>query len=96
MEQKQDILFGLQKEVTEAYFAQFRKDLNRFLDARAEELVRGGLLVIQLPGVPRGALPFNTGAGFLQELLGLCLFEMAYLVGSENFHILFLHFRYFN
>ena len=60
-----------------AYFAQFRKDLNRFLNARAEELVGGGLLVIQLPGVPSGALPFNTGARFLQELLGPCLFEMA-------------------
>ncbi|CDP16599.1 unnamed protein product [Coffea canephora] len=60
-----------------AYFAQFRKDLNRFLNARAEELVGGGLLVIQLPGVPSGALPFNTSARFLQELLGPCLFEMA-------------------
>uniref|UniRef100_A0ABF7PQ44 Geniposidic acid O-methyltransferase n=1 Tax=Gardenia jasminoides TaxID=114476 RepID=A0ABF7PQ44_GARJA len=68
---------GTNKEVTGAYFAQFRKDLNRFLNARAEELVGGGLLVIQLPGVPSGALPFNTGAGFLQELLGPCLFEMA-------------------
>ena len=37
---------GTNKEVTEAYFAQFRKDLNRFLNARAEELVIGGLLVI--------------------------------------------------
>ncbi|XP_027167666.1 probable S-adenosylmethionine-dependent methyltransferase At5g38780 [Coffea eugenioides] len=80
---------GTNKEVTEPYFAQFRKDLNRFLNARVEELKAGGLLVIQLPDcVPSGALPFNTGAGFLQELLGLCLFEMAYLgfISQEKVH----------
>ncbi|CDP20017.1 unnamed protein product [Coffea canephora] len=39
------------KEIKEAYFAQFREDLNRFLNARATEIVGGGLAVIQLAGL---------------------------------------------
>ncbi|KAG5552097.1 hypothetical protein RHGRI_010252 [Rhododendron griersonianum] len=43
---------GNKKEVTEAYFGQFQADMDAFLEARAQELVEGGLVVIQIPGVP--------------------------------------------
>ncbi|KAI8558669.1 hypothetical protein RHMOL_Rhmol04G0114700 [Rhododendron molle] len=43
---------GNKKEVTEAYFGQFQEDMDAFLEARAQELVEGGLVVIQIPGVP--------------------------------------------
>nr|XP_027076949.1 farnesoic acid carboxyl-O-methyltransferase-like [Coffea arabica]XP_027076950.1 farnesoic acid carboxyl-O-methyltransferase-like [Coffea arabica] len=39
------------KEIKEAYFAQFKEDLNRFLNARATEIVGGGLAVFQLAGL---------------------------------------------
>ncbi|KAK2972962.1 hypothetical protein RJ640_022019 [Escallonia rubra] len=65
------------KEVREAYYSLFRNDWKSFLNARAEELVEGGLMAIQLPGVPHGAVPSQTGAGLLLELLGSCLDDMA-------------------
>ncbi|KAK2987310.1 hypothetical protein RJ640_006398 [Escallonia rubra] len=65
------------KEVREAYYSQFKNDWTSFLDARAEELVEGGLMAIQLPGVPHGAVPSQTGAGMLLELLSSCLDDMA-------------------
>ncbi|KAG5552099.1 hypothetical protein RHGRI_010254 [Rhododendron griersonianum] len=43
---------GNEKEVTKAYFAQFKADMDAFLKARAQELVEGGLVVVQIPGVP--------------------------------------------
>ncbi|KAJ1425327.1 SAM dependent carboxyl methyltransferase [Sesbania bispinosa] len=42
------------KEVVEAYGVQFGKDVGRFLDARAAEIVPGGILVIVMQGVPNG------------------------------------------
>ncbi|KAE9456028.1 hypothetical protein C3L33_12075, partial [Rhododendron williamsianum] len=40
------------ERVTKAYFAQFKADMDAFLKARAQELVEGGLVVVQIPGVP--------------------------------------------
>ncbi|KAK2987309.1 hypothetical protein RJ640_006397 [Escallonia rubra] len=65
------------KEVREAYYSQFKNGWTSFLDARAEELVEGGLMAIQLPGIPHGAVPSQTGAGMLLEILGSCLDDMA-------------------
>ncbi|KAG5552092.1 hypothetical protein RHGRI_010247 [Rhododendron griersonianum] len=43
---------GNEEGVTKAYFGQFQADMDAFLKARAQELVVGGLVVIQIPGVP--------------------------------------------
>lgn len=72
---------GNDKEVINAYFGQFKADLNAFLIARAQELVEGGLVVIQLPGVPDcNVLPSDTGAGLNLELLGESLADMVNMV----------------
>lgn len=68
---------GNKKEVTEAYFGQFQADMDAFLEARAQELVEGGLVVIQIPGVPdRKVLPSDTIPGLDNELLGESLDDM--------------------
>ncbi|XP_058208741.1 loganic acid O-methyltransferase-like [Rhododendron vialii] len=62
---------GNEKEVTKAYFAQFKADMDAFLKARAQELVEGGLVVVQIPGVPNSkVLPSQIGGGLNCEFLG--------------------------
>ncbi|OVA04860.1 SAM dependent carboxyl methyltransferase [Macleaya cordata] len=63
-------------EVKEAYSAQFAKDMENFLRARAQELVCGGLMVILVLGVPNGTLPTQSVPCLLQHLLGSCLMDM--------------------
>ncbi|XP_058216917.1 loganic acid O-methyltransferase-like [Rhododendron vialii] len=68
---------GNEKEVTKVYFAQFKADMDAFLKARAQELVEGGLLVVQIPGVPNSnVLPSQIGGGLNCELLGDSLADM--------------------
>jgi len=68
---------GSDEHVTRAFFGQFEKDMDGFLKARAEEMVGGGLMVIQMPGTRNGGLFSQTGAGMIAVLLGACLVEMA-------------------
>ncbi|KDP22677.1 hypothetical protein JCGZ_02519 [Jatropha curcas] len=44
----------LVKEVTQAYSNQFKNDMNKFLNARADEIVGGGLMAILIVGHPNG------------------------------------------
>lgn len=76
---------GNEREVTKAYFAQFKLDMGAFLESRGQELVEGGLVLIQMPGVPNGdgVLPSHTGAGLIHELLGDSLIDMANMVRSN-------------
>ncbi|XP_058208733.1 loganic acid O-methyltransferase-like isoform X2 [Rhododendron vialii] len=68
---------GNEKEVTKAYFAQFKADTDAFLKARAQELVEGGLVVVQISGVPNSkVLPSQIGGGLNCELLGDSLADM--------------------
>ncbi|KAK3442642.1 hypothetical protein EUGRSUZ_B02884 [Eucalyptus grandis] len=55
-------------EVIGAYSAQFGRDMDAFLSARAEEMVGGGLVFIVVPGEPD-----LTTIGSEIELLGSCL-----------------------
>lgn len=71
------------KGLAEAYFDQFKRDMSDFLNARAEEVVEGGLMVITVPCVPDDALPSHTGAAMLQEVLGSCLIDMANMVSMN-------------
>ncbi|XP_061359794.1 loganic acid O-methyltransferase-like [Gastrolobium bilobum] len=65
------------KEVVDAYADQFSKDAGNFLDARAIELVPGGMLVIVTKGVPNG-MPFSdTMNGMLYDCMGSVLMEIS-------------------
>ncbi|CAI9089025.1 OLC1v1023512C1 [Oldenlandia corymbosa var. corymbosa] len=69
---------GTEKYVVKAYFDQFQRDMDVFLTSRALELVGGGLLIIQMPGLPSGETMFTmTGAGLLHAILGSSLMELA-------------------
>ncbi|KAF3437220.1 hypothetical protein FNV43_RR19973 [Rhamnella rubrinervis] len=64
-------------ETFNAYEAQYLKDMENFLDARAHEVVHGGLVALILPGCPIG-IPYSQVfiiKGF--ELLGSCFMDMA-------------------
>ncbi|XVE72144.1 hypothetical protein DITRI_Ditri11bG0015400 [Diplodiscus trichospermus] len=65
------------KEVGEVYSAQFEKDMESFLGARAEELVGGGLMAIVLVCLPDdvpASLCTETG---ITDLLEAALLDMA-------------------
>lgn len=65
------------KEVLEAYSAQFDRDIESYLNARAQELVGGGLLAILIPGLPDVILESDITTGTEFEVLGSCLMDMA-------------------
>ncbi|KAF8407712.1 hypothetical protein HHK36_006847 [Tetracentron sinense] len=68
---------GSAKEVLEAYSAQYAKDMESFLYARAQEVVDGGLMALLIASLPDGILHSQTTTGMLYELLGSCLMDMA-------------------
>ncbi|XP_016652012.1 PREDICTED: probable S-adenosylmethionine-dependent methyltransferase At5g38780 [Prunus mume] len=65
------------REVTEAYSCQFANDMGLFLQARANELVGGGLMALVIPGLPVGILFSETRTALEFELLGSTLMGMA-------------------
>ncbi|KAJ4821914.1 hypothetical protein Tsubulata_017062 [Turnera subulata] len=67
---------GHSPQVVKAYSAQFQRDLEQFLNARAQEIVGGGLLIFTVPGVPDGALCSQNYHGFCYDILGACLLDM--------------------
>ncbi|CAK9177946.1 LAMT/FAMT [Ilex paraguariensis] len=84
------------KEVREAYSAQFRKDMEEFLSGRAQELVRGGLMVLIVQGLPDGVLLSETTVGMGFCVLASCLDDMAKtgVVSAEkvdSFNLPFYH-----
>nr|XP_048330651.1 loganic acid O-methyltransferase-like [Ziziphus jujuba var. spinosa] len=64
-------------EVIQAYKAQFDEDMERFLQARALEIVYGGLMVLIIPGIPNGASHSQSLENMIYDLLGSCLMDMA-------------------
>ncbi|XP_057961758.1 loganic acid O-methyltransferase-like [Malania oleifera] len=68
---------GAVKEVTEAFSAQHKEDMEGFLSARAEELVKGGLMALNLVGLPDGVILAETATGMGFDLLDSCLVDMA-------------------
>ncbi|XP_048329684.2 loganic acid O-methyltransferase-like [Ziziphus jujuba] len=64
-------------EVFRAYEAQYVKDMERFLIARAEEIVCGGLLALIFPGFPNEKHYSEAFMNRAVHLLGSCLVEMA-------------------
>ncbi|KAJ4837510.1 hypothetical protein Tsubulata_035826 [Turnera subulata] len=67
---------GHSPQVVKAYSAQFQSDLQNFLNARAQEIVGGGLLIFTIPGVPHGALCSQNYHGLFYGTLGSCLQDM--------------------
>ncbi|KAL3631382.1 hypothetical protein CASFOL_024366 [Castilleja foliolosa] len=66
------------KEVYDAYLDQYSRDLNSFLEARAVEMVAGGLMALIVPGVPEfwnTLTEYTIHTGF--DTLGSCLVDMA-------------------
>ncbi|KAL0430218.1 UNVERIFIED_CONTAM: Loganic acid O-methyltransferase [Sesamum radiatum] len=70
---------GAGQEVYDAYSSQYAKDIQTFLEARAEELVSGGLMTLLIPGVP--TKPENSNTSYMNStdlpLIGSCLIDMA-------------------
>lgn len=65
------------EEVGEAYAAQFARDIETFLNARAKEMVAGGLLLILISATPDNFHRSQTGSGFIYDALGASLMDMA-------------------
>ncbi|XP_062115215.1 loganic acid O-methyltransferase-like [Humulus lupulus] len=64
-------------EVVWAYQNQFAKDVDWFLNCRAQETVCGGLMVLIIPGRPNETPHSQTLQSMIFELLGSCLMDMA-------------------
>ncbi|XP_057804902.1 loganic acid O-methyltransferase-like [Salvia miltiorrhiza] len=68
---------GASEDVVRAYLDQYEKDLGVFMSARAEEIVRGGLLILVVPASPDGASHSDQPAGVLFSYLGHSLMDLA-------------------
>ncbi|KAK1409775.1 hypothetical protein QVD17_36304 [Tagetes erecta] len=68
---------GAKEDVVMAYRQQYERDMCRFLNARAKEVVSGGLLVILVPGRPNEVEHSKCIGNVLFEVLGCCLLDMA-------------------
>ncbi|GER27275.1 S-adenosyl-L-methionine-dependentmethyltransferases superfamily protein [Striga asiatica] len=67
---------GAGDEVADAYWRQHAVDILNFLEARAQELVPGGLVVLVNPARPDGVPHSKTVMGFIFMLLGDCLVDL--------------------
>ncbi|CAK9177073.1 LAMT/FAMT [Ilex paraguariensis] len=67
---------GASDEVMSAYAAQFEKDMEIFLNARAKEIIDGGMMVIIMPGLPDDIHHSELPAGILFNFLGSSLMDM--------------------
>ncbi|KAJ8760473.1 hypothetical protein K2173_015140 [Erythroxylum novogranatense] len=68
---------GANEQVGKAYSAQFEKDFEIFLNARAKELVVGGMMTLLVWAVADGISLSAFPAGFLFNFLGSSLMDMA-------------------
>lgn len=74
-------------EVVQAYSAQFGRDMASFLNARAQELVTGGLMVLIIPCLPVDTSPSECPLIAVMDLLGDCLMDMARMVWLIRFKL---------
>ena len=73
------------REVYNAYRSRFYGDVENFLNARAKEIVQGGMMVITAAGCPDGVDSHSDGScfGLTFDLMGSALMDMAKEV-SQN------------
>ncbi|XP_059649232.1 loganic acid O-methyltransferase-like isoform X2 [Cornus florida] len=64
------------EEVANAYAAQFTKDMKNFLNARAKEIVAGGMMVVLMPGLSDDIHYSQRSAGLLIDFIGSTLMDM--------------------
>ncbi|KAM5551468.1 loganic acid O-methyltransferase-like [Rosa sericea] len=64
-------------QVVEAYSARYAKDMECFLNARAQEIVGGGLMAFVVPGRPNETPHAQTYYNMSLDLFGSCLMDMA-------------------
>ncbi|XVF03023.1 hypothetical protein REPUB_Repub04eG0224700 [Reevesia pubescens] len=64
-------------EVVHAYASQFCKDMEEFLNARAKEVVIGGMMIMIMPGIPNGMPSSQLAASLMYEFMSYCLMDMA-------------------
>ncbi|KAI5330494.1 hypothetical protein L3X38_029892 [Prunus dulcis] len=64
-------------QVVKAYTTQYAKDMECFLNARAQEIVCGGLMAFVVPGRPNGISHTEVFVNTAKELFGSCLMDMA-------------------
>ncbi|KAL1200898.1 Farnesoic acid carboxyl-O-methyltransferase [Cardamine amara subsp. amara] len=68
---------GFSKEVAKLYLDQYKVDLWSFLNARAQELMSGGLLVLLGSCLPNGVQMSETVPGMMIDFIGSSLNEIA-------------------
>ncbi|GER55164.1 S-adenosyl-L-methionine-dependentmethyltransferases superfamily protein [Striga asiatica] len=68
---------GARDEVAKAYTWRHADDVSRFLEARAREVVQGGLVVLVIPARGNGVPYTRLGWSVLLDLLGECLVDLA-------------------
>ncbi|KAK6931581.1 SAM dependent carboxyl methyltransferase, partial [Dillenia turbinata] len=64
------------KEVEEAFASQFAADMKSFLQARAEEIVCGGLMALLVCGLPSTTNLSKCSIVVLYEIFGCCFLDM--------------------
>ncbi|KAL3731282.1 hypothetical protein ACJRO7_028197 [Eucalyptus globulus] len=64
-------------EVRDAYTSQFAKDTVTFLHARRQEIASGGIMVLIMPGIANDIPHSRAPSGFMFDLLGFSLMDMA-------------------
>ncbi|CAN6577799.1 unnamed protein product [Malus baccata var. baccata] len=73
-------------QVVKAYEAQYAKDMGCLLNARAQEIVCGGLMAFVVPGRPNGVPHTQVFGNKVIELIGSCLMDMANKVKKFQLH----------
>ncbi|XP_022775870.1 farnesoic acid carboxyl-O-methyltransferase-like [Durio zibethinus] len=64
-------------EVVNAYASQFAKDMENFLNARAKELVIGGMMIMIMPGIPNGMPYSQLAASLMYDFMSYSFMDMA-------------------
>ncbi|KAK2998654.1 hypothetical protein RJ639_023289 [Escallonia herrerae] len=64
-------------KVANAYTSQFENDIDDFVNARAKEVVAGGMMVLITLGRPNGTHHSKLPVGLLLDALGFSLMDMA-------------------
>ncbi|XP_048329765.1 loganic acid O-methyltransferase-like isoform X2 [Ziziphus jujuba] len=64
-------------QVIQAYKAQYEKDMEKFLQARAHEIVHDGLMLLILPFNPNGIHPSQSASNLCLDLFGYSLMDLA-------------------
>lgn len=70
--------------VKDAYAVQLREDFDAFFEARADELVPGGMMVLIIPGVPDKIDPNRLPNSLIYELMASVLANMVKRVSTQH------------